>query len=103
MPNHKSGMESEIVYIPQKLADRLREYIHDKEIGTEKRIFPIIYNAARVMVKKTGKIGKHNYSSDVIAIREGNAAVISQPACSAIQNVVATESGAESECSSNVS
>jgi integrase len=48
-------MESEIVYIPQKIADRLREYIQDKGIGTEKRIFPITYNAARIMVKKAGE------------------------------------------------
>ena len=55
LPDPKSGMESEIVYIPQKIADRLREYIQDKGIGPEKRIFPITYNAARIMVKKAGE------------------------------------------------
>ena len=54
LPDPKSGRESEIVYIPQKIADRLREYIQDKGIETEQRIFPITYNAARVMVKKGG-------------------------------------------------
>jgi integrase len=29
LPDPKSGRESEIVYIPQKIADRLREYIQD--------------------------------------------------------------------------
>ena len=51
----KSGLGIEIVYIPQKIADRLREYVQDKGIALEKRIFPITYNAARVMVKKAGQ------------------------------------------------
>jgi integrase/recombinase XerD len=52
----KSGKESEIVFIPQKIADRLREYIQTKRVEPEQRIFPITYNAARVMVNKAGKI-----------------------------------------------
>jgi integrase len=50
----KIGRGQEVVLIPQKLADRLREYIRKKEIKTEERIFPITYTAARVMVKKAG-------------------------------------------------
>jgi integrase/recombinase XerD len=56
LPNPKSGRESEIVFIPQKIADRLREYIQNKEIEPDQRIFPITYNAARVMVNKAGKM-----------------------------------------------
>ena len=52
----KSGRESELVFTPQKLADRLREYIQDKGIEPDQRIFPITYNAARVMVNKAGKM-----------------------------------------------
>ena len=37
----KSGKERQIVFIPQKVADRLREYITSKGIGSDKRIFPI--------------------------------------------------------------
>jgi integrase/recombinase XerD len=48
----KSGRGQEVVFIPQKLADRLKEYIHGKEINSEERIFPITYTAARAMVKK---------------------------------------------------
>jgi integrase len=44
LPDPKSGRESEIVYIPQKIADRLREYIQDKGIEVEGRMFPITYN-----------------------------------------------------------
>ena len=52
----KSGKESEMVFIPQKIADRLREYIRNKGIEPENRIFPITYNAARIMVNKSGKL-----------------------------------------------
>jgi len=52
----KSGKESELVFIPQKVADRLKDYINEKGIEPDQRIFPITYNAARVMVNKAGKI-----------------------------------------------
>ena len=52
----KSGRESEIAFLPQKLADRLREYIQHKKIEPNQRIFLITYNAARVMVKKAGEM-----------------------------------------------
>ncbi len=39
--NPKSGKEREIVFIPQKVADRLREYIMHKGIASDRRIFPI--------------------------------------------------------------
>jgi integrase/recombinase XerD len=54
----KSGKEREHVFIPQKVADRLKGYIRDKEIQPHRRIFPICYEAARTMVKKAGdKVG----------------------------------------------
>jgi integrase len=56
LPDPKSGKESEVVFIPQKVADRLKEYIKEKGIEPDQRIFPITYNAARVMVKKAGKM-----------------------------------------------
>ena len=37
----KSGKEREHVFIPQKVADRLKEYIRDKEIQLNQKIFPI--------------------------------------------------------------
>jgi integrase len=60
LPDPTSGRESEIVYIPQKIADRLREYIQDKGIEPEHRIFPITYNAVRIMVKKAGELAGVN-------------------------------------------
>jgi len=54
----KSGKEIELVFIPQKVADRLRDYINEKGIQPDQRIFPISYEAARAMVKKAGeKVG----------------------------------------------
>jgi integrase/recombinase XerD len=52
----KSGKEKEIVFIPQKVADRLKEYITGKGIGSDRRIFPISYTAARRVVNKAGKV-----------------------------------------------
>lgn len=52
----KSGREQEVIFIPQKIADRLREYINSKNIAFNQRIFPLSYEAARSMVKKAGKM-----------------------------------------------
>ena len=52
----KSGKEQEVILIPQKVADRLKEYIRVKKINLDERIFPICYEAARAIVKKVGKI-----------------------------------------------
>ncbi|MGD9262561.1 MAG: hypothetical protein PVG44_19115 [Desulfobacterales bacterium] len=41
-----------VVFIPQKIADRLKDYISEKGIEPEQRIFPITYNAARVWSKR---------------------------------------------------
>ena len=56
----KSGREMELVFIPQKVADRFRDYIKESGIEPDQRIFPICYEAARAIVKKEGeKIGIH--------------------------------------------
>jgi integrase/recombinase XerD len=52
----KSGREQEFIFIPQRLADRLKDYIGYKGIGPDQRIFPITYPAARAVVKKAGKL-----------------------------------------------
>jgi len=56
----KSGKEQEHVFIPQKVADRLREYARQKCKNPNDRIFPISYEAARIMVLKAGNmVGIH--------------------------------------------
>ena len=52
----KSGREHEIVFIPQKVADRLREYALEVCKSPDDRIFPISYEGARVIVAKVGKL-----------------------------------------------
>jgi integrase/recombinase XerD len=56
----KSGREREFIFIPQKVADRLKDYIRENDIQHDERIFSICYEAARVMVKKAGEmVGIH--------------------------------------------
>jgi integrase/recombinase XerD len=52
----KSGKEQEVVFIPQKVADRLGEYVRQKSKDPNDRIFPISYEAARIMVLKAGNM-----------------------------------------------
>jgi len=52
----KSGKEHEIIFIPQKVADRLKEYIRVNDINLHERIFPICYEAARTIVRKAGHL-----------------------------------------------
>ena len=58
----KSGREMEVVFIPQKLADRLRDYIRENDIATSQRIFPLSYPAATLIVKKAGAMVEINIS-----------------------------------------
>jgi len=55
LPNPKSGCASETVFIPQKVADRLRDYVAAENIRDDERIFPLGYTRAREIVKNAGK------------------------------------------------
>ena len=52
----KSGRDEEVVFIPTKIAQRLREFIRDRDIKAAERVFPIGYGAARRIVKKAGNV-----------------------------------------------
>ncbi len=52
----KSGKEAEVVFIPQKVASRLREYIENRRIEADQRVFPLTYQGARALVKKAGDL-----------------------------------------------
>ena len=52
----KSGKEQEFIFIPQKVAERLKSYIRQKNIHLDQPIFPICHEAARAMVKKAGAL-----------------------------------------------
>jgi integrase/recombinase XerD len=56
----KRGKETEVVFIPKELADRLKDYLKARGIQGKQRILPITYTAARAMVKKAGSlVGVH--------------------------------------------
>ncbi len=62
----KSGKEREVVFIPQKVADRLKEYVGSKKLSPDQKIFPISYTAARVVVNKAGNsVGIHLRPNDL--------------------------------------
>jgi len=52
----KSGIRGELVYIPSKIQLRLHDYIRDKVIAPDERVFPISYSTSWSMVKKAGQI-----------------------------------------------
>jgi integrase/recombinase XerD len=52
----KSGRETEVVFIPQKVADRLGDYVRQRGVAAEKRIFPLTYTAARCIIKTAGDL-----------------------------------------------
>jgi len=52
----KSGRDLEFIFIPNRIADRLKNYIREKGIQPHERIFPICYEAAREMVAKAGNV-----------------------------------------------
>jgi hypothetical protein len=54
--NPKSGKSAEVVFIPKKLAGRLKDYLKARGSKGDQKIFPITYTAARVMVKKAGAL-----------------------------------------------
>jgi integrase/recombinase XerD len=56
LSDSKSGRGGEVVFIPQKVAGRLKDYIRHKDIRPQQRIFPISYPAARAVVKRAGRL-----------------------------------------------
>ena len=52
----KGGRETEVAFIPQKISDRLKDYIQTAGIESQARIFPISYTAAWSIVVKAGKL-----------------------------------------------
>jgi hypothetical protein len=61
----KSGKEREIVFIPQNMADCLKEYITGKELESDRQIFPISYATRRVVNKAEKVVGIHLGPNDL--------------------------------------
>jgi integrase len=52
----KSGRETEVVLLQQKVIDRLQKYVRDNDIKQDARIFPFTYAAARLIMKNAGEL-----------------------------------------------
>ena len=52
----KSGRKNEIVFIPKRVAERLKEYARSACKNADDLLFPISYEAARVIVAKAGRL-----------------------------------------------
>jgi integrase/recombinase XerD len=52
----KSGNQTEIVFIPKKVADRLRDYITSENLEDDNNVFPFGYTRAREIVQNAGKL-----------------------------------------------
>jgi integrase len=52
----KSGKESEAVYIPKKVAERLKDYLRTSNLSPAQRIFPFGYSRARDIVMTAGRL-----------------------------------------------
>ena len=50
----KSGMESEVAFMPEQIAKRVNDYIQQEGLSPEDRLFPICYSTARAVIKKIG-------------------------------------------------
>lgn len=56
----KSGKEAEMAYMPENVSRKLAEYIKEKTLQGEDRIFPICYSTARSLVRGLGaKLNVH--------------------------------------------
>jgi len=56
----KSGKETERAYMPENVSKKLAEYIKEKALKGEDRIFPICYSTARSLVRGLGaKLNVH--------------------------------------------
>jgi integrase/recombinase XerD len=51
----KSGSDREMVFIPKRVAERLRGYVTEQNLKAGDRIFSLTYNGARLAVRRAGK------------------------------------------------
>jgi len=51
----KSGKDSEVIFMPEQVADRLRDYIYMKGLKENEKVFDMCYSSARVMINTLGR------------------------------------------------
>ena len=53
--NPKSGKDSEVIFMPEPVANRLKTYIQRKGLQEHDRVFNVSYGTARTMINRLGK------------------------------------------------
>jgi integrase/recombinase XerD len=53
--NPKSGKDSEVIFMPEQVANRLKAYIQRKGLKEHDRAFNVCYGTARTMINRLGK------------------------------------------------
>jgi integrase/recombinase XerD len=53
--NPKSGKESEAIFMPEQVADRLKAYVHEEGLNEHDRAFTLCYTTARTMINSLGE------------------------------------------------
>ena len=53
--NPKSGKDSEAIFMPEPVANRLKTYIQMKGLKDHDRVFNLCYSTARTMINRLGK------------------------------------------------
>ncbi|MHA2219833.1 MAG: tyrosine-type recombinase/integrase [Candidatus Hodarchaeales archaeon] len=51
----KSGKESEVAFMPEQIGKRMDEYIKNKGLRPDDKIFPICYSTARSLIMRLGR------------------------------------------------
>jgi len=51
----KSRKDSEVAFMPEQIANRLSDYIKEKELTADDNIFPMCYSTARTLIKSLAK------------------------------------------------
>jgi integrase/recombinase XerD len=53
--NPKSGKETEAIFMPEQVANRLKAYIQEEALREQDRVFNLCYTSARTMINKLGQ------------------------------------------------
>ena len=53
--NPKSGKESEVIFMPEQVANRLKNYIQKEGLKEQDRVFNLCYTTVRTMINRLGK------------------------------------------------
>jgi integrase/recombinase XerD len=59
----KSGKDAEIAFMPEQIAKRLGDYINNKGLRPDDRLFPICYSTVRSLITRLGLQFNMNISS----------------------------------------